>query len=582
MSAYRRGVTAGLGILAGILLAACGGDGDDRTEPSPPPPPPPSPSVSGRVTFDAVPAVFDGSADNGKLDYASAQAKPVRGALIQLMSESGVVASASTDANGQYRFDLPTDTTVWLRVNAQMRRDPGNGASWQVSVRDNTSAGYQQSPEAAALYVMDGQPFQTSAAPPVLDLHAASSWNGQQYAGARAAAPFSILDTIYTAQQRVLQADPERGLPALNIFWSPLNRPAEGDMAVGEIGTSHWNPDTQSLYILGNADVDTDEYDTGVVVHEWGHYFEAKLSRSDSIGGSHSSGDALDMRVAFGEGWGNALAGILRNDPIYIDTSGPQQALAFAFHVGSVPWPSDRSWYSEDTVQYLLFELAGTPGIGFDTIYRVMVDEQRVTPAFTSVFSFASALRNRLQPSAQVSLDALLDSLGISSGPALDAYAQGQLAVSPVALPPGLDVRAVLPVYTALSSAPAEVCVSNASPEANKLGSGRFLRFHAPVAGNYRFEAVDNALVRDGEADSQPEILLFREGRSLGDDDDDAEVEGTGLFEEVFALEAGDYVGHFLNAADLEGDDDEEDDDDEPVDVPSLRCFQISVRAVAS
>src|SRR5690606_4768445 len=96
-------------------------------------------------------------------------------------------------------------------------------------------------------------------------------------------------------------------------YWSTSNRPANGDKAIGEISTSHWQPGTDrpGLYILGDADNDTDEYDTAVVVHEWGHYFESTLSRSDSIGGPHGGGDLLDMRVAFGEAWGNALAGMV-------------------------------------------------------------------------------------------------------------------------------------------------------------------------------------------------------------------------------------------------------------------------------
>ena len=52
----------------------------------------------------------------------------------------------------------------------------------------------------------------------------------------------------------------------------------------------------------------TDEYDDHVVVHEWAHYFEANFSRSDSIGGDHASDNVLDIRLAFGEGFGNAYS----------------------------------------------------------------------------------------------------------------------------------------------------------------------------------------------------------------------------------------------------------------------------------
>jgi hypothetical protein len=40
------------------------------------------------------------------------------------------------------------------------------------------------------------------------------------------------------------------------------------------------------LFIYGDEDLDTDEYDDHVL-HEWGHHYEDKFSRSDSIGGEH-------------------------------------------------------------------------------------------------------------------------------------------------------------------------------------------------------------------------------------------------------------------------------------------------------
>jgi hypothetical protein len=54
--------------------------------------------------------------------------------------------------------------------------------------------------------------------------------------------------------------------------------------AAGHIGTSHWNG--SALYILGKADVDTDEFDDHVIVHEWGHYFESTLPSIEASAGS--------------------------------------------------------------------------------------------------------------------------------------------------------------------------------------------------------------------------------------------------------------------------------------------------------
>src|SRR5260364_235899 len=76
------------------------------------------------------------------------------------------------------------------------------------------------------------------------------------------------------------------------FFWSTDNRPTDGDKAIGEIGTSHV-AGGKEMYILGKEDVDIDEYDEGVMLHEWGHYFEHFAGRADSIGGSHGGGDNL-------------------------------------------------------------------------------------------------------------------------------------------------------------------------------------------------------------------------------------------------------------------------------------------------
>jgi len=101
----------------------------------------------------------------------------------------------------------------------------------------------------------------------------------------------------------------------------PAGTGSEYELRSGLIGTTHFDGDG-NLYILGDADSDTDEYDDHVIIHEWGHYFEQSFSRADSIGGPHGSGDRLDIRVAFGEGWGNAFSAIATDNPIYLILKG--------------------------------------------------------------------------------------------------------------------------------------------------------------------------------------------------------------------------------------------------------------------
>ena len=53
--------------------------------------------------------------------------------------------------------------------------------------------------------------------------------------------------------------------------------------------------------------------DASVLSHEWLHYFEHKIGRSDSIGGSHAFGEKMDMRVAWSEGMASGLSAAMRS-----------------------------------------------------------------------------------------------------------------------------------------------------------------------------------------------------------------------------------------------------------------------------
>ena len=112
---------------------------------------------------------------------------------------------------------------------------------------DNTTAG--------ALYAMDSSatPF-TPAGVDVTgeDYTASSGWDtvgDTGYTGTRVAAPFAILDSVFDAFNEVLTVDAAVDFPALNINWSINNVAVAGDTAIGQIGTSHYNPGTGEIFI---------------------------------------------------------------------------------------------------------------------------------------------------------------------------------------------------------------------------------------------------------------------------------------------------------------------------------------------
>lgn len=501
-SSSRDAAAAGLwkwGVAAAVLagLAACS-DGGGNSQPR----------VRGTVTFDHVPTVSSGSGDSAtaRLDYAGTTILPARSIVVEAVDEtSGVVLARTTTADdGSFVLRLPAATEVRLRARAHVLRGNADAPDRSFTVRDNTSGDLAAAPDSALEYSIVGQPFNTRHRSHHRDLHARSGWTGSGYdAQTRAAGPFQVLDLLETAARKMQAVEPGLKLPPLNVFWSPKNRPiAEGqkpDDTVGLLTTSYYvNNLAQEgvapadrrygLFLVGAENVDTDEYDLSVVAHEFGHYVEDKLSRADNIGGDHTDEDVLDMRVAFGEGWGDGFSSMVRDTPIYVDTNGPQQAQA-ALVVDVSRLPSGAfviGWTSELAVSNMLFALYQAPEVGFGPIYQTLRNEQRVTPAPTSLFSFATYLRARLTPGGQAVLDDLLTKVNTVGGARLDIWGSQQMLQVPGQ--PQLD-RLFIPVTTMLGATPQTVCLSNTFGTDNKLANWRVLRFEVATAGRYELLA---------------------------------------------------------------------------------------------
>ncbi|WP_211441848.1 hypothetical protein [Collimonas humicola] len=457
--------------------------------------PPAAATVSGKITYDFVPAVASKDGQGqwlAKLDYAKTVQKPARNVVVELINDksSKVLLSTETDAHGNYSFQAPLDTAVHVRAKAQMLRTAGKvaGPSWNFAVRDSSSDGYGVTVDGAALFAMDGASFNSGRKASIHDLNAASGWDAVtgSYANPRSAGPFAILDTVYSASHKVLEADKNLSFPPLNVFWSPGSDDGTYFNGVGD-------KTLRGLHILGHEDVDTDEYDAGVIAHEWGHYFQASFSRDDSTGGPHSSANLLDMRLAFSEGWGNAFSSMARSDPMYVDTQGPAQAnVGVVFKVDEIPDEVAKAWFGEVAVQSVLYRLHQSPDIGFLPIYQAMA-AQKKSPAFTSLFSFATALRGNVNAAGQATLDNLLAEINTVNKDRLDMFGLRQADLPPAVT--AANKGFVLPVYTALEAGvksktgtigkDATVCTTSAYGKNNKLGVYRYLRFSLPQKGKH-------------------------------------------------------------------------------------------------
>ncbi|MBF0218766.1 MAG: hypothetical protein HQL49_04450 [Gammaproteobacteria bacterium] len=351
--------------------------------------------LSGEITYTRY--LPDG--ENG-LDYNAPVYLPVRGAVIELWDKNDeVISSTNSTDGGKYSFSVAKKSQVTVVFKAVL----GHPKSPTVEVVDNT--------QGEAIYALARSIYMPIDDIKNFNINAESGWSENGYTATREAAPFAILDDIYTAQQRILTIDPTLRFPLLQVNWSSENNGSSGAVSNGDIGTSYYDPASKKFYILGAADSDTDEYDSAVVIHEWFHYFEDNFSRTDSLGGEHGERDILDPSVAFSEAYCNALSSIVRDDSTYIDTYGRQQGSTAIYMNMDEDSVSDSSshrkglrydgFYSESSIQEVIYDLYDGGGssdddnleLGLRPLHLAIVKQQKTTPAFTSIFSFLQALK---------------------------------------------------------------------------------------------------------------------------------------------------------------------------------------------
>jgi hypothetical protein len=346
---------------------------------------------------------------------------------VQLLKGTAVLATTTTDETGRYAlsFREPAGAgALQIMALAECEAPP-------IRVVDNTDAGAIWAVGAA----LDG-------ATSTKDLHAAHGWKGTAYdAAARVAAPFAILDTMYGAAKALAAARPA-AFPALKVNWSPKNTTSSGDFARGQIGSTCFTPGANEIHVLGKEGVDTDEFDTHVLAHEWGHYFTHNLSRSDNPGGAHAFGEKLDPRMAFDEGAASALSAMLLADARYVDTywSG-SQIVGGSFDLETPPVPTDDPSpgpFSEGSAMRLVYDVydagAGEAfdgvGLGLGVVVDVFTGFVKATRADTTIAAFVTGVKQHASATdaTRKAVDALLAHYGI--GPISDARGAGDTPLS--------------------------------------------------------------------------------------------------------------------------------------------------------
>jgi len=515
--------------LTSTFLVACGGGGGSSSGG------PSSVTVSGKATYERVP--FSSNVTLG-LSYANTSAQPIREAVVELVQSGGsTLATTTTDDNGNYALTAPANSSVFVRVQAQSRKTTTPVRN--IRVLNNTNGN--------ALYVLDSSVFNSGATNQTKNLLAGSGWGGTSYTGTRSAAPFAILDTLLSAARFVVDnGNTTLDLPGLDVFWSTQNNASpclnalRDCIALGQIEstlyrTASTDGAAAGIYVLGDENVDTDEYDQHVLAHEFQHFLEDTISRSDSPGGPHSPNELLDLRVAFSEGFANAFSAMVLNDPLYSDSLGSQQGRRFFFSMESNA-TSPAGWYNEFSIQSITWDLydAATDGsdavaLGYKPMYEALTGRLRSGPALTSVYPFITDLKG--QAGAPV---AAIDTLVTSQGMRVtDAWGTGE--TNDGSLP------RVLPLYAqlTLNGGPQSVCGTTAVGTYNKIGNRFFLRFSlaAARAVTVRAQYTSIGSTAPFAPEPDPDIVLYNNG-FLGI------AESTANGEETLTrtLEAGEYV----------------------------------------
>jgi hypothetical protein len=514
-----------------LLVAGCGGSDSDYVFTQTADTPSAGKILSGRATYDRILPVSSVEPDQARsglcrLDFANPQAMPCRFARIQLLDESDrEVSSSHTDADGSYSLSVPDDLEK-ARVRLWAQSVPLTGLSAAIRIQDNTNGGAPYAAESELVEL----PVEA------LNLHLPSGYTlqGEPMGDRRGAGPFACLDGILSGYQYFLESGvvDDDGLPLCIVNWSERNEPtAPQDLATGAIETSFFSSEDNQLFILGAAESDTDEYDWHVLVHEFGHWVQFNRFRNDQIGGAHADGDIKDPRLAFGEGFGNALGAIVLGDPVYKDTSTPSGG-ASSLECNLSDNDPNPGWFSEATVGAVLVDLfdpvrqEGGDSQFDDRIqlspamFAGALEFQKFSPALTTIFSFFHGLEEQsLTSSEKTAFASLLQSVSPSEdfglvsvdqfggGETHDAGLEG--AVS--SLPVYLDVQGNFdgPRF------PITVGGQLEEDTYNWLQGNRYLVFRGDGT-DVTFTVHNSTSAVGGLA-----VTLYENGKELEDDDDD-------------------------------------------------------------
>jgi hypothetical protein len=490
-----------LGLSLVVVLSACGGGGGAAPAATTTPT-----TTAADVTVSGTVTYTDYEISDKGIDFVNPTNKPIRGAVVELHNPLGTIVTASnTTETGGYSFNnAPANSsTISIVVKAAL----GTATAPDTKVINNTASD--------AIYSVV-QSVTTVTRNVTSDFNAGSGWDTatSSYTSTRAAAPFAILDTIHQGRLFVQTADTAVVFPALNVQWSKDNKSVAATAQNVAIGDGPGTSFGEALWLNGSANLDTDEYDSAVIAHEWGHYFQDKLGRSDSIGGDHAGLNIVHPSLAMDEGFATAFGSMIMNDTSQINTfkTNPISADVLLADIEN-DLDSDTAdttahtinikvsgfWSEQSIIEVMwdLFDSAPIGGsdddtlaLGFTPLYNVMTNGNgyKNTPSFTSIYSFVYHLKIE-SPTNAAAIDTILANENIiTSGNAnefenVDDYSMyTNLTIGVIATQDSGQDN--LTTFSNFGNA------TSANDGGNKLFNHRFFKYTIATAGCYTFTAT--------------------------------------------------------------------------------------------
>ncbi len=323
-------------------------------------------TVTGTIYYEHVPV----NTTTKTLNTSSITNRPARAITVQLVDNSlNVISSSTTNSSGAYSLSGTLSTSAFsVYAVAEMKKT--TSPTYDFSVTNSVTAGVNGSKYSVA---SSSQTTTNCTSGCTVNVTALDSNHGN--------GPFSLLDVAYIAIQKVLTADSTTVFPQLVFRWNSLSTTGSYFTTSSSVcGTGIFN----CITLYGYRASDSDEFDRHVVAHEFTHYLESALSRSDSVGGSHSTNDLLEPRVAYGEGLGNAMSAIFLDDPVYTDTT-----YSGGFNLNMETGTHTlNGFYSEGSVQSVIYDL-------YDSVSDTKNSKtDSLNYSFTKIWNAVIALKN--------------------------------------------------------------------------------------------------------------------------------------------------------------------------------------------